>query len=124
MGYKLQSTNEKLTPRTGVAILGEYLKGMNLETLCNDNLPKAKRNNGYSAFEFIYPYMLMLHSGGRFLDDIREIKVDEALITLLKIKNIPTANAFSKYLVRHGTDGEVRVQRSGQIKMHLGICQW
>ena len=106
LNFKLQSTNEKLTPRTGVVILGEYLKGMNLETLCNDNLPKAKRNNGYLAFEFIYPLMLMLHSGGRFLDDIREIKIDEALKTLLKIKNIPTANAISKYLVKHGVNGE------------------
>jgi len=50
LNLKLQSTNENLTPRTGVAILGEYLKGMNLETLCNDNLPKAKHNNGYSFF--------------------------------------------------------------------------
>ncbi len=106
LNFKLQSTNEKLTPRAGVAILGEYLKGINLEKLCNDNLPKAKRNNGYSAFEFIYPLILMLHSGGRFLDDIREIKVDEALTTLLKIKNIPTANAFSKYLRKRGTKGE------------------
>jgi len=106
LNFKLQSTNEKLTPRTGVAILGEYLKGMNLEELCNTDLPKAKRNNGYTAFEFIYPLILMLHSGGRFLDDIREIKVDKALTTLLKIKNIPTANAFSKYLRKHGVTGE------------------
>lgn len=55
LNFKLQSTNEKLTPKTGVAILGEYLKGMNLKSLCDDNLPKAKRNNGYSAFKFIYP---------------------------------------------------------------------
>ncbi len=82
LNFKLESTNEKLTPRTGVAILGEYLKGMNFESLCNDNLPKAKRNNGYSAFEFIYPYILMLHSVRRFLDDIREIKIDKALTTL------------------------------------------
>ena len=106
LNFKLESTNERLTPRTGVAILGEYLKGMNLEKLCNANLPKAKRNNGYSAFEFLYPLILMLHSGGRFLDDIREIKVDEALKKLLKIKNVPTANAFSKYLRKHGTNGE------------------
>ena len=33
--FKLQYTNEKLTPRTGVAVLGEYFKGMNLEELCN-----------------------------------------------------------------------------------------
>ncbi len=106
LNFKLESTNEKLTPRTGVAILGEYLKGMNFKELCNANLPKAKRNNGYTAFEFIYPLILMLHSGGRFLDDIREIKVDEALKTLLKIKNIPTANAFSKYLRKYGINGE------------------
>ncbi len=55
LNFKLKSTNEKLTPRIGVTILGEYLKGMNFESLCKDNLPKAKRNNGYSAFEFIYP---------------------------------------------------------------------
>ena len=89
LNFKLQPTNEKLTPRTGVAILGEYLKGMKLEELCNTNLPKAKCNNGYSAFEFICPLILMLHSAGRFLDDIREIKIDKALTTLLKIKSIP-----------------------------------
>jgi hypothetical protein len=43
----IQYSNGKLTPRTGVAIIGEYLKGMNLERLCNENLPKAKRNNGW-----------------------------------------------------------------------------
>jgi hypothetical protein len=111
LNFKLESTNEKLTPRTGVAIFGEYLKGMNLEKLCNTNLPKAKRNNGYSAFEFIYPFILMLHSGGRFLDDIKEIRADKALTTLLKIRNIPTANAFSKYLHKHNSNGEDGVRQ-------------
>jgi len=106
LNFKLESTNEKLTPRTGIAILGEYLKGMDFEKHCNNNLPKAKRNNGYSAFEFIYPLILMLHSGGRFLDDIKEIRFDRALTTLLKIKNIPTASAFTKYLRRYGDKGE------------------
>ncbi len=114
LNFKLQSTNEKLTPRTGAAILGEYLKGMKLEQLCNDNLPKAKRNNGYTAFEFIYPLILMLHGGGRFLDDIREIRVDKALRTLLKIKKIPTANAFSKYLRKHGNNGEDGMRKINQ----------
>jgi len=119
--FGLKSTNEKLTPRTGVAILGEYLKGMKLEKICNANLPKAKRNNGYSAFEFIYPLILMLHSGGRFLDDIREIKIDKALTTLLKIENIPTANAFSKYLRKHGTKGEKGIRKINKkfLKQYL-----
>ena len=86
LNFKLESTNEKLTPRVGVAIFGEYLKGMRLESLCNSNIPIAKRANGYTPFEFIYPLILMLHSGGRVLDDIKEIRLDTALSTLLKMK--------------------------------------
>jgi len=29
----------------------------------NSNLPRAKCDNGYLAFGFIYPLVLMLHSG-------------------------------------------------------------
>lgn len=111
LNFKLESTNEKLTPRTGVAILGEYLKGMKLEMLCNTNLPLAKHPNGYTPFEFIYPLILMLHSGGRVLDDIKEIRLDDALRALLKMDNIPTASAFTKYLHRHATDGENAIKK-------------
>ena len=51
----------------------------------------------------------MLHSGGRVLDDIKEIRLDEALKTLLKIENIPTAGAVTKYLHRHGSAGELGI---------------
>jgi hypothetical protein len=114
LNFNISSTNEKLTPRTGVAIFGEYLKGMNLEKLCNTNLPLAKHPNGYNPFEFIYPLILMLHSGGRFLDDIKEIRLDTALSTLLKMDNIPTASAFTKYLHKHnsiGADGIRKINK-------------
>jgi len=111
LNFNIASTNEKLTPRTGVAIFGEYLKGMNLEKLCNTNLPLAKHPNGYTPFEFIYPLVLMLHSGGRVLDDIKEIRLDTALSVLLKMDNIPTASAFTKYLHKHNTIGEDGVRK-------------
>ena len=60
LSFDIETTNEKLTPRAGVAIFGEYLKGMNLEHLCNTNIPLAKHPNGYNPFEFIYPLILML----------------------------------------------------------------
>lgn len=110
LNFDIETTNEKLTPRAGVAIFGEYLKGMSLEHLCNTNIPLANHPNGYTPFEFIYPLILMLHSGGRVLDDIREIRLDTALSTLLKMKNIPTAGAFTKYLHRHGADGESAIK--------------
>jgi len=106
LNFRLESTNEKLTPRTGIAIFGEYLKGMDFESFCNKNLPISNHHKAYNPFEFIYPLILMLHSGGRVLDDIKEIRLDTALSTLLKIENIPTAGAFTKYLHKHGTNGE------------------
>ena len=111
LNFNIKITNEKLTPRTGVAILGEYLKGLNLEKLCNTNIPLAKHPNGYTPFEFIYPLILMLHSGGRVLDDIKEIREDLALSTLLKIDNIPTASAYTKYLHKHNTIGENGIRK-------------
>ncbi len=87
LNFNISSTNEKLTPRTGVAIFGEYLKGLNFEELCNKNIPNSLHHKAYDPFEFIYPLILMLHSGGRVLDDIKEIRLDEALKTLLKIEN-------------------------------------
>jgi len=106
LNFNLESTDEKLTPRVGIAIFGEYLKGLKLESLCNSNIPLAKHSNGYTPFEFIYPLILMLHSGGRVLDDIKEIRLDTALATLLKMKNIPTSSALTKYLHKHGTFGQ------------------
>ncbi|MEA3491681.1 MAG: hypothetical protein U9R27_07245, partial [Campylobacterota bacterium] len=52
--------------------------------------------NAYNPFEFIYPLILMLHSGGRVLDDIKEIRLDEALQKILKIEDVPTAGAITK----------------------------
>ncbi|OIP55199.1 MAG: hypothetical protein AUK54_04425 [Helicobacteraceae bacterium CG2_30_36_10] len=66
LNFNIETTNEKLTPRTGVAIFGEYLKGMNLEALCNTNLPSAKHPNGYTPFEFIYPPLPLQPAGNLF----------------------------------------------------------
>jgi hypothetical protein len=91
--------------------LGEYIKGLELEKLCNLNLPLPLNHKGYNPFEFIYPLVLMLHSGGRVLDDIKEIKIDKALKESLNIKNIPTASAITKWLKRTGLIGVYGLER-------------
>ena len=83
--FDLATTKEKLTPRAGTIILGEYMKGLGLEKLCNTNLPLPLNHKGYNPFDFIYPLVLMLHSGGRVIDDIREIRIDSALKQSLRI---------------------------------------
>ena len=55
LNFHVEATSEKLTPRTGVAILGEYLKGLDLENLCNRYIPNSIHHKAYDPFEFIYP---------------------------------------------------------------------
>ncbi len=113
LNFKLACTDEKLTPRAGIGIFGEYLKGMGLENFCDSDLPVSVHHKAYAPFTFIYPLILMLHSGGRVLDDIKEIRFDKALQTLLNIETVPTAGAITKYLHRHGFEGV-----SGMKKMN------
>ena len=106
LNFKIETTSEKLTPRTGVAIFGEYLKGMDFKNIVNTQIESSKHHKAYDPFDYIYPLILMQHSGGRVIDDIREIRMDEALQSILKINVIPTADAVIKYLHKMGTDGE------------------
>jgi len=42
-------------------------------------LPLPKSGRVYKSKDFILPLVLMLNGGGRAIEDIREIKIDEGL---------------------------------------------
>ena len=110
LNYKLETTNEKLTPRTGVVIFGEYLKGLDFKNIVNTQIEPSKHHKAYDPFDYIYPLILMQHSGGRVISDIKEIRMDEALKAILKIKEIPTADAVIKFLHKMGETGEEAIR--------------
>jgi len=85
LNFTVESTDERLSPRAGEAVLGEYFKAIGLDRLCNDHFPVSKSNHSYRPFEIIQPLLLMLHAGGRVLEDIRTIASDKGLRTLLGI---------------------------------------
>jgi len=105
LNFTVESTDERLTPRAGAAVLGEYFKAIGLEHLCNSHFPTPGSNHGYRPFEILQPLLLMLHSGGRVLEDIRTIASDKGLRALLDIKRIPTADTIGKWLKRTGLQG-------------------
>jgi hypothetical protein len=114
LNFTVESTKEKLTPRAGEAIFGEFLKAIRVDKLCNKHLPSPQSNRGYAPYTFIQPLMLMLHSGGRYLEDIRMIDSDKALRTLLGMRNVPTADSIGKWLKRDTTekhDGMEKINR-------------
>jgi len=100
LNFTVESTDEKLTPRAGEAVFGEFLKALRIDKLCNKHLPLPRSNRGYNPYTFIHPILLMLHSGGRYLEDVRMISSDNALRELLHVKKVPTADSIGKWLKR------------------------
>ena len=56
-------------------------------------------------FEHIQSLLLMLHSGGRVLEDIRNIRQDKAIKETLYNKRIPASESIGKWITRHGLQG-------------------
>jgi len=105
LNFSIESTSEMLTSHSGTILFGEYLKATRIDTLCNTHLPQPGNHRGYEPFEHIQPLLLMLHSGGRVLEDVRMIHQDKALRSLLKMDNVPIAESIGKWLGRHGLMG-------------------
>ena len=100
LNFTVESSDERLTPRAGEAVFGEFLKAIYIDQLCNKYLPASRSNHSYDPYAFIQPLLLMLHSGGRYLEDIRMIASDKALCELLGMKKVPVADSIGKWLKR------------------------
>ena len=102
LNFKLETTEENLTPRSGLAIFGEFLHSLRLPKLLDSNLPKPGSGAGYQPSEFVFPLLLMLHGGGRTLEDLRQISEDSGLRELLKMIGLPSSDAVGNWLRRMG----------------------
>ena len=100
--FVLETTYEIITPRAGLVLFGEFLYGLRLNQMADKYLPLPKSGRGYKPKDFILPLVLMLNGGGRAIEDIREIKIDEGLRELLCIEKIPSSDAFYAWLRRMG----------------------
>ena len=121
LNFSVEATNELLTSNAGTILFGEYLKAIKINKLCDRYLPLPQSNRGYMPFEHIQPLLLMLHSGGRFLEDLRMIHNDKALKETLKIKQMPITESTGKWMTRHGLQGIYGIESINRtlLKRHL-----
>lgn len=115
LNFTVESTEERLTPRAGEIVLGEFFKGIGLDRLCNRHLPAPGSNRGYQPYEIVQPLLLMLHAGGKALEDIRMIASDSALREVLGMKRIPKADTIGKWLKRIGLEGIYGIESMNRI---------
>jgi hypothetical protein len=126
LNFSVEGTKESLTSNAGTILFGEYLKATRIDLLCNAHLPLPRSNRGYTPFEHIQPLLLMLHSGGRVLDDVRMIHRDKAMKEILNIKRLPISESVGKWIARHGLQGVYGIESMNRVltQRHLkGILE-
>lgn len=104
LNFKLRITKEKITPRSGIVIYYEFLKRLNIDSLADKYMPMPGSNRGYKPSSFIIPLMLMLFSGGRHIEDLKELIEDNVIKELTGLK-IPSPSTYGDWLRRLGRNG-------------------
>ena len=115
LNFALESTDASITPRAGSIVLGEYLHAIGLPELIERHLMQPRSAKGYRPSFFLQPLLLMLHNGGRVLEDIRMIKEDRTLCKLLNLNRVPKADSVGKWLKRHGLLGVYAIERIQRV---------
>jgi len=101
--FKLDATQDAITPHAGLALFGEFLRGIKIGAEIDLQLPAPGSGRGYDPSGFVAPLLLMLHGGGRALEDLRELAADSGLRELLGLERIPSPDAVGNWLRRTGS---------------------
>ena len=100
--YKLKTTNDILTSRSGLILLAEVMSQLKLTQLVDQHFPLPGSNRGYSASDYVNTFVMLLNEGGRCLEDVRHLKRESSLLSVLGLNTIPSADAMGDWLRRLG----------------------
>lgn len=100
--YKLETTNDILTSRGGLTILGEVMSQLNLSKLIDQHFPSPGSNRGYWASDYVNTFIMMLNEGGQCLEDVRHLKRESDLLSILGLNSLPSPDALGDWLRRLG----------------------
>jgi hypothetical protein len=98
LNFKLKITSDCITPKAGLVLFVKIAEQIGLTDLIKIYFSKPGSNKGIRAYDYIMSIMLMLIGGGKYLEDIREIRMDKGLQKLSGIKRVPSPDAIAKWL--------------------------
>lgn len=107
MPFKLKRTEERMTSRSGLALYAEFMKAMGVDELVSRYMPKPGSGKAFEALNYVTPLSLTLYGGGETIEDVREIRSDNALKALISLKAIPSSSAIGDWLRRAGRRGAI-----------------
>jgi len=119
--YTLSTTNEFLTSRAGLICVGHLMTSIGFGELVDKHFPAPGSNRGFSPSVFVNTIILMLHEGGKCLDDIRYIKDDTTLRMLMGLKEVPESDSVGDWLRRLGQTGVESIVEVNKTLLKLAL---
>lgn len=104
MRIKIVATDEKITRRSGMIVVNEFGKRINLSHIINEAFPRPGSNKGKDASEYVITFIEMFHDGALHLEDVRLLLSDTAYQELAEVRGYPSADALGDWLRRYGGD--------------------
>ena len=111
---KLERSAERLTSLGGLVILEELARAAGVWEKVDRVLEGPKSGRGYEPHEFVQPLVWMLHAGGRRLEDLRELRAEQAVLEELGLRAVPDAGTVGDWLRRQGLGGADAIQGVSQ----------
>jgi len=85
-------------------VVYEMAEALGIPRAVDRELPPPGSGRGYRPSQFVMPMLLMLHGGGRKLEDLREVEAEVSLRELLGMKSLPASCTMGDWLRRTGQD--------------------
>ncbi len=99
--FKLEfSEKDTITPYAGLVLYGEMYKSLGIDKEVERLFSAPGSGRGYEANDYIEPLVMMFIGGGKYMEDVRKIDVDEGLKIICKIGKVPSSDALRAWLAR------------------------
>ena len=98
LDFQLAPTRDTITGRAGLALFHEAALVLGVRRSIMEKLPAPGSGHGFKPQEYVLPLVMMLRGGGRTMEDIREVELDEGLRDLCGFTRLPGADAIGQWL--------------------------
>jgi len=116
--FKIEKSDEPLIARAGLILPYEMARALKLPQVIDRELPSPGSGYAYKPSQFVMPLLVMLHGGGKKLEDLREIRGEVSLRELLEMKEVPASCTVGDWLRRIGRDGK-GLSGLGRVNDHV-----
>ena len=121
--YKIKSSKELLTSQAGAILFGEFIEKIGFYKSLDSHMSLPGNHRGYEAKVYMSSLMLMLHVGGKYIEDLRLIDRDVAMKRLLGLK-VPSSSAMGDWLYRTGIGtGIDELRKVNNDILKLGLAE-